>query len=187
METFLAVNSATTPALVRRKHRFDYIRFFTRSAPLLAGLFLFLAARSIVWAQQVSLDNFELLLAGALPFAAFAAVRQLSETTALVRIESIDEQSFFWGWALSLFIYVLLHSIHSFEQIEGPIREYLAPGIFRYGLYGCIYTVMGYVVVIAARMLIKRSVFSRVQFLLLAAGMLLNAIYFGFSVFLVRL
>jgi hypothetical protein len=185
METVLAANGPTS-GLGSTKQRPDYFVFLTRSLLLLGGMFFFLAARSTVWAQQVSLDNFDLLLAATFPFATFSAFRRLSEASASVRIQSIDEQCLFWGWTLSLFSYVLLHSIHWFEQIEGPIREYFAPGAIRYGLYAIIYTAISYIIVIAIRLLITRSFLTRRQALVLAAGMLLNATYLCFSVFIVR-
>src|SRR5436190_1316231 len=118
MDTLLTIGASASGLGHKRQRSYDRLVFLGRLLPLFGGLFLFLAARSTVWAQQVSLDNFDMLLAAILPFAVFSAARRWS-----ARIQAVDEQNLCWGWALSLFCYVLLHSIHSFEPIEGPIRD----------------------------------------------------------------
>lgn len=153
------------------------------SAGLVVGgaALLFLLARSVVWARPVSLEDVDLLALGALP-ALFHSLAW-SVLRPAYRVGGVLA----WGWVISLAAYLALHVAHSFEDIEGPVRAALQPGVGRYVAYGFIYSAVGVAAAGLARGAWSTAGLSARFAGAVAVGSALNALYFGVALFMLRL
>jgi hypothetical protein len=173
--------SAHAPALDAKNGLPHTVLIFVAS-----GL-LFLFARSLVWGQNVSLEDWDMLAAGVLPFAAALGVGRFLPSPFRTSPSSVSTRVLGYAWVTALLTYVVLHVLRLFDQFERPIRAAFEPGLMRYVSYGLFYSLVGYVVVLAIAWAFARQTVTRSDAIKISVGFAASALYFGVALFMFRL
>jgi len=147
----------------------------------------FLFSRSIVWGQQVSLEDFDILLVGAIPFVFFLVADRVLSTSLGVEVPVGAPRILGWAWVISLLSFVVLHVLRLFDEFERPIRAAFEPGFLRYTSYAVVYTLIGYVLASVGAWCFSKQTPSRSWGMVLAGGFLANVLYFCVALFMIRI
>jgi hypothetical protein len=156
------------------------------TALLASSVLLFLFARSIIWGQEVSLEDLPLVLGGALPYVIFLGAEEAVGKFYRMRLPTGAARFLAWSWVASLFVFVGAHVLRLFDALERPIRSWFEPGFLRYESYALAYTALGFVFAGLVALGLSRSVARRSWATAIAAGFAFNVLYFGVVLFVVR-
>jgi hypothetical protein len=153
---------------------------------LVSSVLLFLFARSIIWGQEVSLEDVPLVLGGALPYGVFLGVEEATRRFSRTSLPVGAPRFLAWAWVASLLLFVSAHVLRLFDSLERPIRLMFEPGFLRYESYALAYTALGFALAAVIALIFSRSIVHRSWAAVIAAGFVFNVLYFGVALFIVR-
>ncbi|UGX89841.1 hypothetical protein G6321_00003380 (plasmid) [Bradyrhizobium barranii subsp. barranii] len=153
---------------------------------LASSILLFLFARSIIWGQEVSLEDVPLLLGGVLPYGIFLGAEEAASRFSRTRLPIGAARFLAWSWVASLFMFVGAHVLRLFDPLERPIRSMFEPSFLRYESYALAYTALGFAFAGVIALGLSRNVAHRSWARVIAAGFAFNVLYFGVALFVVR-